>query len=177
MSDQNEIMEKERIRTLRENVIAGMRNLVAEKPDQYDATRLDQAVSLVESTPDDDLDDAIIMNRHMAILCKQVEFTKEEVDRLYEMLRTNFNIVEDVHCNQDERTRDDYQFLLSTSRSPHVVAWVSKTEPSLLDSGDGLYHIEAYGCSIYAMCNLQFNTMDELLAELKSRVEDYTDDD
>ena len=171
--------EEERLRKLRETYIEGMRLLVVEKPDQYDADRLDEAIDLIKSTPDDNLDALIIMGKHMSILCKQVEFSKEEVDRLYDMLRTNFNIVEDEHCEQDDRSRDDYQFLVTTDRSDHVVVWVSKAYPYFADEEDtnDFYQIEAYGCSLYSMCDLNFDTMDEMLTELKKRIEDYVDDD
>lgn len=171
--------EEERLRKLRETYIEEMRLLVVEKPDQYDADRLDEAIDLIKSTPDDDLDALIIMGKHLSILCKQVEFSKEEVDRLYDMLRTNFNIVEDEHCEQDDRSRDDYQFLLTTEWSDYVVVWVSKAEPYLCTEEDSgkYYHIEAYGCSLYSMCELNFDTMDEMLTELKKRIEDYVDDD
>lgn len=179
MTEEVKETEEERLRKLRETYIEGMKLLVAEKPDQYDADRLDEAIDLIKSTPDDDLDSLIIMGKHMSILCKQVEFSKEEVDRLYDMLRTNFNIVEDEHPEHDDRTRDDYQFLLTTDRSDHVVVWVSKAQPYLCTEDDSgkYYHIEAYGCSLYSMCELNFDTMDEMLTELKKRIEDYVDDE
>ena len=161
-----------RCKKLREGVIKMMRKAVKDEPDVYDADRLQEAIDKVNSVPDENLDAFLILNHHLSILCKQVEFNKEEIKKLLGMLKKNFKITDKQQCPKDDRTRDDFQFLIKNGHDQDVVVWVAKIRPLFEDFKPGYYNILCCGDMI-SMVNENFKDMDSMLAKLKTRIENY----
>lgn len=167
-----EVDEATRIKKLREGTIKAMKKAVKEEPEKYDAERLDQAIEELNKVEDKNIDAYLILGKHLSILMKQVEFSEEEFKKLYDMLDKNFEIVKYQQCTRDNRTRDDYQFLLNTKKREKVIVWVNKMEPLFKDYKNGYYNILTCGC-ILSMVNRNYKTLDDMLVELKQLIEEY----
>ena len=164
--------EVTRIKKLREGTIKAMKKAVKDDPDKYDADRLDQAIEALNKVEDKNIDAYLILGKHLGILMKQVEFSKDEIKQLYDMLKKNFKIVKDQRCTQDKRTRDDFQFLIKTKNYDNVIVWVNKMEPLFADYKNGYYNILTCG-DMFSMVNKNFKTFDDMLADLKKLIEEY----
>ena len=164
--------EEKRLKDLRSGVIEQMKNAVKEEPDKYDANRLQDAIDDLMKIKDENLDAYLILGRHLSILMKQIEFSKAEVDKLYKMLKKNFEIVKDQQCEKDDRTRDDFQFLIKTKNCDKVIVWINKMQPLFSDYKSGYYNILTCG-DMFSMVEKNFDKFDDMLDDLKSRIEKF----
>ena len=162
--------EAARCKKLRDGTIEWMKKAVNENPDEYDAERLEEAIEKVKSVPDENIDAYLIMNHHLNILCKQVEFSESERKKLDDMLKENFKVNKMNRCEQDDRTRDDIQFSVKTDKCDNVIVWVNKSRPLFKDRG--YYNILMCG-GMFSFCMDEFQDMDSLLNRLKKKIESY----
>ena len=162
--------EEARRKNLRDGTIEAMKKAVKDEPDKYDANRLNDAINALNKVSDDNLDAYLILGKHLSILMKQIEFSKDEIKKLYDMLKKNFEIKSDQRCKQDDRTRDDFQFLIKTKNCDKVVVWVNKMEPLFSDYNNGYYNILMCG-NIFSLVEKNFGKFEDMLDDLKSRIE------
>ena len=162
--------EVQRIKKLREGTIEAMKKAVKDEPDKFDAKRLDEAINALNEVSDDNLDAYLILGEHLSILMKQVEFSKDEIKKLHNMLKKNFEIKSEQRCEQDDRTRDDFQFLIKTKNCDSVVVWINKMEPMFSDDEDGYYNILTCG-DLLSMDTTNFKNFDDMLTSLKKCIE------
>lgn len=159
--------ERERIAKLRDNAISTARKLVEDEPDKYDADMLDTVIEELKGIPDDKLDGYLILGRQYEKLCRQVEFTQDEISQVKEMVTGIFPDASEKHCEKDNRSRDDYMFGLGNGRA----VWVNKSKP--LFSEDGMYNILCCG-GLSSMSPQNFHSLDDLLQRLKSRLDNLS---
>lgn len=169
---EEEESEAERYKKLRKAAIDELKKLVKNKPDEFDTDRLDEAIAKVNSVPDENLDAFLIMQVPFRILCKQVQFTKEEIKTVRDMLKKNFSGLKFSQCDKDDRTRDDLQFSVKTKNCEMVIGWVNKMRPMYEDDGKGYYNILMCG-DMFSCCNDNFHKFDDMVAKLKSKLENY----
>lgn len=162
--------EAARCKKLRDGTIEWMKRAVQENPDDYDAERLEEAIEKVNSVPDKNIDAFLIMQYHLNILCKQMEFSETERKKLDDMLKANFEVNRMQRCEQDDRTRDDIQFSVKTKKCDNVIVWINKSRP--LFKGHGYYNILMCG-GMFSFCTAEFYDMDSLLDGLKKKIESY----
>lgn len=162
--------EKARLKNLRDGIIEAMKKAVKDEPDVYDANRLEDAINALNKVSDENLDAYLILGEHFSILMKQIEFSKAEVDKLYKMLKKNFEIVKDQQCEKDDRTRDDFQFLIKTKNCDGVIVWVNKMKPLFSDHKNGYYNILMCG-DMFSMVEKNFVKFEDMLDDLKGRIE------
>ena len=161
--------EEARRKNLRDGTIEAMKKAVKDEPDKYDANRLNDAINALNKVSDDNLDAYLILGKHLSILMKQIEFSKDEIKKLYDMLKKNFEITSDQRCKQDDRTRDDFQFLIKTKNCDKVVVWVNKMEPLFSDYNNGYYNILMCG-NVFSLVEKNFGKFEDMLDDLKSRI-------
>lgn len=158
-----ERQEIDRIKRLRENVIKAMQDAVAEKPDEFDPDRLQQAIDAINAVEDERLDAYLIVNNPKSILLRQIKFTDDEVQHIRDVFTAlHSEILKEAHDVEDDRSRDDYLWKLKTPSMPtyvvHVVKKHSK-KPYVL-SGCG---IGGWG----ALCDFEHETIDDLAKRVK----------
>ena len=163
---------KGRYKKLRERAIKELKDLVKKKPDEFDADRLDEAIAKLNSVPDEHLDAFLILQDPFKILCKQVEFTKEEIKQVKDMLKKNFSDLKFSQCEKDDRTRDDLQFSVKTKNCKMVIGWVNKMRPMYERDGKGYYNILMCG-DMLSLCDDNFHTFDDMIVKLKTKIENY----
>ena len=156
--------ERERIAKLRENAISTAKKLVEEQPDKYDADMLDTVIEELKGIPDDKLDAYLILGRQYEKLCRQVEFDQSEIQQVRETVISIFPAANEKQCEKDDRSRDDYMYGIGGGNA----VWVNKSKP--LFSDYGMYNILCCG-SAWSMSPQNFNSLDDLLRRLKSRLE------
>lgn len=156
--------ERERIAKLRENAISAAKKLVEDEPDKYDADMLDTVIEQLKEIPDDKLDGYLVLGRQYEKLCRQVEFDQSEIQQIRETVISIFPDANEKQCEKDDRSRDDYMYGLGNGNA----VWVNKSKP--LFSDDGMYNILCCG-SMLSMSPQNFNSLDDLLRRLKSRLE------
>lgn len=161
-----------RCKKLRERAIKELKDLVKKKPDEFDADRLDEAIAKVNSVPDEHLDAFLVLQEPFQILCKQVEFTKEEIKKVKDMLKKNFSGLKFTQCDKDDRTRDDIQFSVKTKNCKMVIGWVNKMRPMWARNGGGYYNILMCG-DMLSLCDDNFHKFDDMVAKLKTKLENY----
>ena len=164
--------DKERYKKLRERAIKELKALVKKKPDEFDADRLDEAIAQVKSVPDKHLDAFLVLQEPFKIMCRQVEFTKEEIKKVRDMLKKNFSDLIFSQCEKDDRTRDDLQFSVKTKNCKMVIGWVNKMRPLYEDDGKGCYNILMCG-DMLSLCDDNFHEFDDMVAKLKTKIENY----
>lgn len=162
--------EAQRLKNLREGTIKAMKKAVKDEPDKFDAKRLDAAIKALNEVSDDNLDAYLILGEHLSILMKQVEFSKDEIKKLRNMLKKNFTIISEQRCEQDDRTRDDFQFIIKTKNCDNVIVWINKMEPMFSDDEDGYYNILTCG-DLFSIDNTNFMNFDDMLTSLKEGIE------
>ena len=162
--------EEARLKNIREGIIEAMKKAVKDEPDVYDANRLEDAINALNKVSDENLDAYLILGKHFSILMNQVAFSKDEVKKLYDMLKKNFKIVKDQRCEQDDRTRDDFQFLIKTKNCDGVIVWVNKMKPLFSDYKNGYYNILMCG-DMFSMVEKNFDKFEDMLDDLKGRIE------
>lgn len=159
--------ERERIAKLRENAISSARKLVEDEPDKYDAGMLDTVIEELKGIPDDKLDGYLILGRQYEKLCRQVEFTTDEIAQVKDTISGVVTITTEKHCEKDNRSRDDYMYGIGNGNA----VWVNKSKP--LFSDDGMYNILCCG-GLSSMSPQNFHSLDDLLRRLKSRLENLS---
>lgn len=159
--------ERERIAKLREDAISLARKLVEDEPDKYDAGMLDTVIEELKGIPDDKLDGYLILGRQYEKLCRQVEFTPDEIAQVKDTISSVFTITSEKQCEQDNRSRDDYMYGIGNGNA----VWVNKSKP--LFSEDGMYNILCCG-GLSSMSPQNFHSLDDLLRRLKSRLENLS---
>lgn len=156
--------ERERIAKLRENAISMAKKLVEDEPDKYDADMLDTVIKELKGIPDDKLDGYLILGCQYEKLCCQVEFTPDEIAQVKNTISGVFTITSEKQCEKDDRSRDDYMYGIGAGNA----VWVNKSKP--LFSDKGMYNILCCG-GAWSMSPQNFNSLDDLLRQLKSRLE------
>lgn len=153
----------ERIKQLRENVIKAMREAVAEKPDEFDPDRLQQAIDAVNAVEDERLDAYLILNNPKSILLRQILFTDEEVQRIRDVFtELHSEILKENHDVGNDRSRDDYLWKLKTPTLPSYVVHVVRkhsTKPYVLSSCG----LGGWG----SLCDFEHETIDDLAKRVK----------
>jgi hypothetical protein len=166
------VKEEAKGKSLRERAIDELKDLVKNKPDEFDSERLDEVIAQINSVPDEHLDAYLVLQEPFKLVCRQVEFTPEELEKIKGMLEKNFTVLNFTQCEKDDRTRDDYGLNVSTKQFPHVSAWISKMRPMFADYEDGYFNILLCG-GLFSYCNYNFKTIDEMVLELKNMIENY----
>lgn len=166
------VKQEAKRKSLRERAIDELKELVKNKPDEFDSERLDEVIAQINSVPDEHLDAYLVLQEPFKLVCRQVEFTPEELGKIKDMLEKNFTVLNFRQCDKDDRTRDDYGFNVSTKQCPNVAAWISKMRPMFDDYKDGYFNILLCG-GLFSYCNYNFKTIDEMVLELKNLIENY----
>ena len=159
--------ERERIAKLREDAISAAKKLVEDEPDKYDAGMLDTVIDEINGVPDDKLDAYLILGRQYEKLCRQVEFTPDEIEQVKNTISGIFTITSEKQCEKDDRSRDDYMYGIGGGNA----VWVNKSKPLFGDQG--MYNILCCG-GMSSMSPQNFHTLDDLLRRLKSQLENLS---
>lgn len=157
--------EKTRIKELRESVIEAMRNSVKEHPEKYDPDRLQAAIDAVNKVKDSNLDAWLILGEHMAILMRQISFSKEELDKIRAVFKElGCEVLMDFQGKQERRDRDDWYWKLKTPTIAKYAVSVTKwnhKDPYVLGACGGC------GWGWRALCTFEHEDIDTLVKRIR----------
>ena len=153
---------QEHARKLRQNVIETMKQAVAEKPDEFDADRLEQAIESVNKVPDENLDAYLIVNNPKKILLRQIRFTDTELQQIRDVFtKLHCEVLAEQQSEVEDRSSDDWYWKLKTPTvSPYIVhvAKEHSTKP---------YVLHGCGRGLGAICMREHETIGDLAKRVK----------
>lgn len=140
-----------------EEGIKAITQLAQSDPNQYDISKLNNAIKMITETKD--VDALFILGRPQAAIVRDnlYKLEQDELDAMKLAIENCGFEVKEVKQLEPENARDDYAFVLNDEEKKLV--WISKMKP-LFDSND--YHLLAVGFSFPAT---SYSTMDELIAD------------
>ena len=157
--------EKTRIKELRESVIEAMRNSVKEHPEKYDPDRLQAAIDAIDKVKDSNLDAWLILGKHMAILMRQISFSKEELDKIRAVFKElDCEVLMDFQGKQERRDRDDWYWKLKTPTIAKYAVSVTKwnhKDPYVLGA------CGKCGWGWRALCTFEHKDIDTLVKHIR----------
>lgn len=133
----------EHARKLRQNVIESMKQAVAEKPDEFDSDRLEQAIEAVNKVPDENLDSYLIIDNPKKILLRQIRFEDAELQQIRDVFaKLHCEVLAEQQSEVEDRSSDDWYWVLKTPTVSSYTVHVAKEHSSkpyvLRGCGQGL---------------------------------------
>ncbi|MCQ2210087.1 MAG: hypothetical protein MJZ34_07320 [Paludibacteraceae bacterium] len=153
---------------LRTNRIELLKKLVQDKPDEYDANKLQEAIDFVNNLNDDVIDATLILQNDVNIIQKPIyKFTEEELEKIRSMMSSlgYVNEVENVH--NEEAQRSDYMSRWGKDiDGKHLcrVVCLSRMRPFL---GNKEYNILSVN---YCFPNDSYSNIDDLINATKNLI-------
>lgn len=149
-------------KTLRQNVIKAMRKAVEEKPDEFDAGRLEQAIEAVNNVPDENLDAYLILNNPKKILLRQIRFTDTELQQIRDIFtKLHCEVLTEQQSEVEDRSSDDWYWKLKTPTVSPYIVHVAKEHSSKP------YVLHGCGMGLGAICLHEHEIIEDLAKRVK----------
>lgn len=167
MADKGSDEDKQRCENLRNSVIEKLKQLVVDKPKEYDSAKLPEAIDYVKSLSDEHIDAALILGKHLDIIQRPIyNWTDDEIQKVHDTLAKHNYVVEPSteKVNNDEAERSDYMARYKKDDDNYLVIWLNKSRPMF---DEGVYKILSVN---RCFSNTSASSIDYLMERLDSDI-------